>query len=451
MLLESFYHSQVLMIALTVVIAIIKTFSFSIVLSILAIIVLLFISAFISGSEIAFFSLTPNDFNELKTGSDIRYKDVLKLLERPKLLLGTLLITINFINVGVVIISTFIVTSMFDIIQHPLMVFILQAVIITSLILLFGEILPKVYANQNSLKIAVSFAKPVQFFVKIFYPLSSLLVKSSSIIDKRLKRKKHDISISELSNVIEITSDENTPKQEKNILKGIVKFGDIDVKEIMKSRVDVIAVENTTTFKKLLAIIIDAGYSRIPVYNDSFDNVTGVLYIKDLLPHMDKTDSFDWNTLLRPAFFIPENKKINDLLKEFQDMKIHLAIVVDEYGGTSGIVTLEDIIEEIVGEINDEFDVESEMVNYTKIDDNNYLFDGKTSIQDFYKILNIEENIFDDLKGESESLAGLILELEGKIPEKNSIIKIKNFTFKIDAVDNRRIKRIKTTIDNQIQ
>ncbi len=451
MLLESFYHSQVLMIALTVVIAIIKTFSFSIVLSILAIIVLLLISAFISGSEIAFFSLTPNDFNELKTGSDIRYKDVLKLLERPKLLLATLLITINFINVGVVIISTFIVTSMFDIIQHPLMVFILQAVIITSLILLFGEILPKVYANQNSLKIAVSFAKPVQFFVKIFYPLSSLLVKSSSIIDKRLKRKKHDISISELSNVIEITSDENTPKQEKNILKGIVKFGDIDVKEIMKSRVDVIAVENTTSFKKLLAIIIDAGYSRIPVYNDSFDNVTGVLYIKDLLPHMDKADSFDWNTLLRPAFFIPENKKINDLLKEFQDMKIHLAIVVDEYGGTSGIVTLEDIIEEIVGEINDEFDVESEMVNYTKIDDNNYLFDGKTSIQDFYKILNIEENIFDDLKGESESLAGLILELEGKIPEKNSIIKIKNFTFKIDAVDNRRIKRIKTTIDNQIQ
>ena len=281
--------------------------------------------------------------------------------------------------------------------------------------------------------------------------MSSLLVKSSSIIDKRLKRKKHDISISELSNVIEITSDENTPKQEKNILKGIVKFGDIDVKEIMKSRVDVIAVENTTSFKKLLAIIIDAGYSRIPVYNDSFDNVTGVLYIKDLLPHMDKADSFDWNTLLRPAFFIPENKKINDLLKEFQDMKIHLAIVVDEYGGTSGIVTLEDIIEEIVGEINDEFDVESEMVNYTKIDDNNYLFDGKTSIQDFYKILNIVENIFDDVKGESESLAGLILELEGKIPEKNSIIKIKNFTFKIDAVDNRRIKRIKTTIDNQIQ
>ncbi len=439
------------MIVAAFIAAIIKTFSFSIVLNIFAIIVLLLLSAFISSSEIAFFSLNPNDINELKSGNDIRYKDVLHLLERPKLLLATLVITINFINVGVVIISTFIVSTMFDIIQHPLMVFILQAIIITALILLFGEILPKVYATQNTLKIAVAFSKPVQFFISVFYPLSILLVKSSSLIDTRLKRKKHDISISELSNVIEITSDENTPNQEKNILKGIVKFGDIDVKEIMKSRVDVVAIENTCSFKKLLSIILDAGYSRIPVYNESFDNVTGVLYIKDLLPHMDKDDAFDWNTLLRPAFFVPENKKINDLLKEFQDMKIHLAIVVDEYGGTSGIITLEDIIEEIVGEIDDEFDIETEKFNFTKIDENNYMFDGKTSIQDFYKILNIEENIFDEIKGESESLAGLILEIEGKIPEKNAIIKIKDFTFKIETVDNRRIKRIKATIDTKIQ
>ena len=449
MLVEDLLHTNVLMIIPTLLSVIIKTFSFSLVFSVIAIIILLLISAFISSSEIAFFSLTPTDINELNSGNNLKYKDVIQLLERPKQLLATLLITLNFINVGIVIISTFIVNNLLDVELHPLMVFIVQAIVITSLILFFGEILPKVYATQNSLKLAVAFAKPVQICIRIFYPLSTLLVKSSSLIDKRIKSKKHNISISELSNVIDITSDENTPIQETNILKGIVKFGDIDVKEIMKSRVDVVAVENTITFKELMTIVLDAGYSRIPVYNESFDSVTGVLYIKDLLPHMDKTEAYDWNTLLRPAYFVPENKKINDLLREFQELKIHLAVVVDEYGGTSGIITLEDIIEEIVGEIDDEFDVDSEKLNFTKIDDNNYMFDGKTSIQDFYKILNIEENIFDEIKGESESLAGLILEVEGKIPEKNAIIRVLNYTFKIEMVDNRRIKRIKTTIENQ--
>jgi gliding motility-associated protein GldE len=282
--------------------------------------------------------------------------------------------------------------------------------------------------------------------MKIFYPLSKLLVKSTSFIDKRIVRKGHDISISELSDAIEITADESTPEEETKMLKGIVRFGDIEVSEIMKSRVDVTAVDVEIGFTELIEIIRESGYSRIPAFENNFDNVKGILYIKDLLAHLDKGNNYNWKFLLREAFFVPENKRINDLLHEFQEKKIHLAIVVDEYGGTSGIVTLEDIIEEIVGEISDEFDKDDDEINFTKLDENNYLFDGRISLNDFYKILEIDDDIFEEVRGESDTLAGLILELEGSIPDRGDIINYQNFSFKIRSVDNRRIKQIDVNI-----
>jgi gliding motility-associated protein GldE len=357
------------------------------------------------------------------------------------------LITNNFVNTSIVIISTYLVANLFDFTDFPVLGMFIQVVVITSLILFIGEILPKVYATQNAQRIVVLMATPLHFFSRLFYPLVYILIKSSSVIDKRITKKGHNISISELSNVIDITSGTLTPKQETQILRGIVNFGDIDVKEIMKSRIDVVAIDSETKFSVLLQIVLDNRYSRMPVYTENFDKIDGILYIKDLLPHLNEDNSFNWVKLIRPSFFVPENKKINDLLKEFQEKKIHLAIVVDEYGGTSGIVTLEDILEEIVGEINDEFDVAAEDVDFTKIDEKNYLFEGKTTLNDFYKILGIEEKVFDEIKGESDTIAGLILENQGRIPEKNTIIQLQDFTFQIEAVDNRRIKRIKVTIN----
>jgi gliding motility-associated protein GldE len=306
--------------------------------------------------------------------------------------------------------------------------------------------MPKVYATSQNVKFARFMANPILLALRFFYPLSSLLVSSTNLIDKRISRKAYNVSISELSDAIELTSGEDTPEEEKKILQGIVKFGDIEVKEIMRSRVDVTAVELETGFRELLKLIIDAGYSRIPVYEDSFDKIRGILYIKDLLPHLDKKDDFDWKDLLRDAFFIPENKKINDLLQEFQEKKIHMAIVVDEFGGTSGIVTLEDIIEEIVGEISDEHDEPVKDFEYSKLDEFNYIFEGKTSLNDFYKILNLDDTLFDDVRGDADSLAGLLLELIQKMPEKEEKISYGQFTFTVKAVDKRRIKRVKVTL-----
>ena len=425
---------------------IVSNLNFGSLLIFIIILILLCISALISGSENAFFSLNSKQISRYKDSSQKTHKEIILLIENPKTLIATILITNNFVNTTLVIVSTFLLNNIIDFGQHKILGFIVQVVIITIIILFFGEILPKVYATQKSEKIILLMTKPLILLKKIFSPLIFLLVSSTSLIDKRISKKSYNITISELSNAIDITTNESYQNDETKILKSIVNFGDIIAKEIMKSRIDIASIEKNTTFNKLLLFIKEVGYSRIPVYNENIDNIEGILYIKDILPYLNYDNNFVWNKLIRPAFFIPENKKINDLLKEFQYKKIHLAIVVDEYGGTSGIITLEDILEEIVGEINDEFDIITDDINYSKINDNKYIFEGKTKLNDFYKILNTEK-IFENIKGESDTLAGLILEIQGKIPEKNAIVKIKNFTFQIESVDNRRIKKITVTID----
>nr|NQU93409.1 gliding motility-associated protein GldE [Bacteroidota bacterium] len=405
--------------------------------------ILIVFSALVSGSEIAFFSLNPTQIKSLRSRKNSTNDLIISLLEIPKRLLATILIANNFVNVAIVILSTFIIGGLFNLNEYPVLAFVVQVVVVTSLLLIMGEIIPKIYASFNPISFAMFMAKPLKTMVTIFYPLSSMLVKSSKIIDRRISKKGPQLSMSELSEAIELTAAEDAPEEEKKILKGIVKFGDTDTKEIMKSRIDVTAVDITSTsYHNLLKIILECGYSRIPAYEDNFDHISGILYVKDLLPHLGKPNDFDWPSLLRPAFFVPENKKINDLLQEFQKKKIHLAIVVDEYGGTSGIVTLEDIIEEIVGEISDEFDTEEDEINFTKLDNNNYLFEGKTLLNDFCKILQIDDKIFEEVKGDSETLAGLILEIEGKIPKLNDSTNFRNFEFKIKKVDNRRIEQI---------
>jgi putative hemolysin len=420
---------------------------FDIIISILVIGLLLFLSALMSASEMAFFSLNPSQLHEIRQHQDKKNKQVTRLLNMPKRLLATILITNNFVNVAVVIFSTYFTFTVFDIHNLPYwLVFAIQVVVVTILILMLGEIMPKVYATQHNLSFARKIAGTQLFLVRLFYPLSILLEKSTGVIDHRISKKGYDISMSELSDAIELTADDSTPDEERKILKSIVKFGDIEVNEIMKPRLNVTAVDIATNFTDLLKAIIDSGYSRVPAYDQSFDNVKGILYIKDLLPYLDRGEDFNWRPLLRDAFFIPENKRINDLLQEFKDKKIHLAIVVDEYGGTSGIVTLEDIIEEIVGEINDELDVAYEEFTYSRLDEHNYIFEGRTSLNDFCKILGIESTIFDKIKGDAESLAGLILELMKKMPEKNESVTFGNYMFTVKSVDQRRIKRILVTI-----
>lgn len=419
---------------------------FPVITGLLAMLVLIICSAMVSGAEIAFFSLGPAQIKTLRSekpkGGDV----LLKLLEHPKRLLATILIANNFINVAIIVLSTFIISNLFNLSVNPLLAFVIQVVAVTALLLILGEIMPKILAAFRPMKFALFMTPPFKYLISIFYPLSTILVKSSGIIDRRLNTKNQQLSMSDLSQAIELTSDENTPDEERKILKGIVKFGDIEAKEIMKPRLDVTAVEVDERYHALLKIILEAGYSRIPVYKESFDKIVGILYVKDLLPHLEKPDDFKWHKLVRSAFFVPENKRINQLLQDFQRKKIHLAIVVDEYGGTSGIVTLEDIIEEIVGDISDEFDTVEDEVNFTKIDDHTYLFEGKTQLNDFCKIMNIENEVFEDIKGDSDTLAGLVIELEGKIPEVNHSTKFLNFEFKSIKVDNRRILEIQVKV-----
>ncbi|MEJ6794845.1 MAG: gliding motility-associated protein GldE [Flavobacteriales bacterium] len=403
---------------------------------------LIICSALISGSEVAFFSIDPKKWN--KKEEKISYKLIGKLLEKPNKLLATILIANNFVNVGIIILSTYITSNVFNFESAPILKFVIQVVAVTFLLLMLGELIPKVFANQNPLKFARIMARPLMFLNKLFYPLSSVLVHSTSFIEKRFNSKGYNISVDDLSNVLDIAGENDTNIEEKRILRSIVEFGNIQVKEIMKSRVDVTAFSINTSFDKVKKEIIKSGYSRTPVYSESFDKIKGILYIKDLLPHLDTPD-FEWKTILRSPFFVPEGKMIDDLMREFQQKKIHLAIVVDEYGGTSGIVTLEDIIEEIVGDINDEFDDDG--VKFSKLDSQNYIFEGKTSINDALKILNLEFDYFDEIKGESDSLAGLILEMKGNIPDVGEVLKFNHLTFKIESVDKRRIKRVKITID----
>ena len=336
---------------------------------------------------------------------------------------------------------------MFDFSNFPILGFIIEVAVITGFLLIFGEIMPKIYANHKPVTFASIMARPLNLMIKLFYPFSSLLVRTTRLVDKKFATTSQDISMSEISDAIDITVDKDTTEEETKILKGIVKFSDIEVTEIMKSRMDVVSVDSEITFKELIEIVVDSGYSRIPAFTETLDNVKGILYVKDLLPHLTKKAEFNWIDLLRPAFFVPENKKINDLLQEFQEKKIHLAIVVDEYGGTSGIVTLEDIIEEIIGEITDEFDTPEDEIGYRKINANTYIFEAKTSINDFCKITGYDDDIFDEIKGDSDSIAGIILEILGEIPDKGTKLTYGNFDFTILTVDKRRIKQVKIIIN----
>jgi gliding motility-associated protein GldE len=423
-----------------------KGFSLEAGISLAVMILLLIASGLVSGSETAFFSLSPADLDALRNRNDKKSKLILHLREIPKKLLATILIANNFINVMIVMVSTYITALLFDLEKNALLAFIIQVVVVTSVILLFGEIIPKILANQKPLKIASITAPTLRFLVTFFSPLSSILVKSTSFIDKKLSRKDSTISMSELSEAIDITVNDESDEEEKAILKGIATFGEKEASEIMRSRVDVVAIDFDTPFDEVLKIVVDSGFSRIPVYKETFDQIEGLLYIKDLLPYLHKSKDFKWQKLIRPAFFVPENKKINELLQDFRTKKIHLAIVVDEYGGTSGIITLEDIIEEIVGEIIDEYDIDEQPFEYEKISDNEYIFEAKTPLIDFCKILEIDNDIFDEVKGDSDSLGGLILELEGKIPDKGEKITYKNFEFEIADADERKINKIKITI-----
>ncbi len=405
---------------------------------------LLVVSALMSASEVAYFSLRPEDLEKFRVDKSKRAQSVLKLYEMPEKLLSTILVGNNTVNVTIVLLSAFISARMFNFSDAPVLGFIVQAVIITFLLLFFGEIMPKVYASRNNVSLALFMAPIFLVLVKLFRPLTSLLILSSSFVKKKAGLYRSDISMDDLSDALELASSDDLDEDEK-ILKGIVNFGNLNVSAIMCPRIDVTAIDISDNFSQVMLVIINSGFSRIPVYSDSFDNVKGLLYAKDVLPFSNNPGSFKWQSLLRPPYFVPETKKINDLLKEFQVKKIHMAIVIDEYGGTSGIITLEDILEEIVGEITDESDDELPM--YRKVDENIYIFEGKTLLNDFIKVFELEDDPFDYVRGESETLAGLILELTGEIPPKDKTIKYRNFTFMIESADRRRIKEIRVEIN----
>ena len=408
----------------------------------LIVFILLVCSAFISGAEVAFFSLSPSEIEDIE--KDKKHLEVIGLLQKPNLLLATILIANNFINIAIVILSAYVTSIAITFPENSSLEFIFQIVIVTSLLVLFGEITPKIYANNNAKKFSLMMVMPLKLLQHLFTPLSYLLVSTTNFIDKRLAQKQKEVSLEEISKALDLTEKESK-EQERRILRSIVEFGNTDVKEVMKSRVDVLAIEQHTVFTEVIKKIVSSGFSRIPVFKEQFDNVLGILYIKDLIPFLNKGDEFEWIKLCRPAYYVPETKMINDLLKEFQLKKNHIAIVVDEYGGTSGIVTLEDVLEEIVGEINDEFDADNNI--YSKLDDHNYIFEGKISLIDFLKIVKGEVDYFDDIKGESDSLAGLVLEVEGKILTIGEVCNIQPYTMLVESADNRRIKRLKVTID----
>jgi gliding motility-associated protein GldE len=404
--------------------------------------ILLFFSAMISGSEVAYFSLSPYHIHALKVNPSRKELLVLRLLEKPERLLASILISNNFINVGIVIIASFVTASLFDFSDRVALGFAIQVVVITFLLLLFGEILPKVYANRFAPKFARRMAVPLVILDKAFQPLIFLLVKSTTLVNRRLAKKRQNISMDDLSEALDLATD--VVQDEKEMLEGIVRFSNLEVVEIMKPRTDVVAVDIETDLDTLIKVIIDSGFSRIPVYEETSDHLKGILYVKDLLPHLNQRKQVNWTKLIRDPFFVPETKKINDLLKEFQEKKIHLAIVVDEYGGTEGIVSMEDILEEVVGEITDESDEAAEF--YRQISENTWIFDGKTLLNDFYKVTELDDELFDDEKGESETLAGLLLELKAGFPKRNDIIPCKGIEFTVLGMDQRRIKDIKVVV-----
>ena len=416
------------------------SFSVSAAIALLLSILLLMCSAIISGSEVAFFSLTPQMKNEVEESNRKNAKNLMHLIGNPQQLLATILVGNNFVNVAIIMLLTYFTGSVFDFSTFPLLGFIFETVIITFVLLLFGEIIPKVYASQYPEKMALLFTPFILVMQKVFSRVSKLLISSTAFLTRQIEKyKKAEISIDELSHALELTTDEQD--DDKEMLEGIIKFGNIRVAEIMTSRVDMIAVDTKTNFKDLLKIIIQTGYSRIPVYSENRDNIKGILYSKDLLPHLDKPANFRWQSLIRQAYYVSETKKIDDLLSEFQKNKVHLALVVDEYGGISGLVTLEDILEEIVGDISDEYDDEEKL--YTKVDNHTYIFEAKILLNDFFKVTGINEEEFSKVTEEVETLAGLVLELKGEMPAKNEMIEYGRYVFEILSVDNRRIRKIK--------
>lgn len=430
----------------SVILPFFNTFNSEAAFALVIMLLLLVLSALVSGSEIAYFSLKHSQLDDLREDGGLQAMKIVNLLERPKRLLATILIANNVINIAIIILSTFITSIVFNFQDYYILGFLIQIVIVTFLILLFAEVLPKVYATQNALKFAFFMAGTMITLRNLFYPLSTILVKTTNFIDKKRGVKKAGLSVDELSHAIDLTHEKSSSEDDKKLLYGIVQFSNIYAREIMKSRMDVIAVDEKTSFEELINVILEAGYSRIPVYRDSFDNVTGILYIKDLLPFLDSAPDFNWVNLIRSGFFVPESKKINDLLKEFQEKKIHMAIVVDEYGGTAGIITLEDILEEIVGEINDEFDIDETI--YSKLDDRTYVFEGRTLLKDFCKITETDYSSFNAIKGEADTMAGLILEVKQELPFKGEKISFDEFDLIVDAVDSRRIKRIRVKLKN---
>lgn len=425
--------------------------SLGLALGLVVLVVLLVCSALISGAEVAYFSLSKTQLEEMENSQLRVRQQAIKLLTRPKRLLATILVANNFVNVGIVILSTFLIAKSVPADQLNHMVGgiipvgrIIEVFGITLVVLLFGEIIPKVYANQYAVSFSSFMAFPLHYLSIMFTFISVPLIKLTAIVDRLADGNNKQISVDELSHALELTSAESQKEiEDRKILEGIVKFGNTDVKQIMKPRTDIEAVEVHSGYHLVLQTLLDSGYSRIPVYEETLDKVLGIVHVKDLLPYMDKEDSFDWKTLMRNPFFVPESKMIDDLLEEFRGRKVHLAMVVDEYGGCEGLVTLEDIIEEIVGDIADEFD--DDEVVYSKLDENNFVFEGKTNLKQFYRVLKIEGDSFEENKGEADTLAGFILEIAGKIPAKNQRVKFENFEFTIESVDKRRIKRVKAT------
>ena len=419
--------------------------------SILILLILLICSALISGAEVAFFSLTPSDFEKDSSNKKASKKleIVQKLLIKPKKLLATILITNNFINIAIVLLFASLSDLMFSRIITDYyginLRFIAEVGLVTFIILLFGEILPKVYASRKSVQFSIFMAYPLKFLETILTPFSGPMQSGIQYIERNFGKQKPNISVDHLSQALELASDEDTTQEEHKILKGIVTFGNTDTKEVMKPRLDVFAIDETALYDEIMPEIINHGFSRIPVFKENIDTITGILYVKDLMPYIDDK-TLDWNTLLRKPYFVPENKKLDDLLNEFKEMKMHMAIVVDEYGGTSGLITLEDIIEEIVGEISDEFDDED--IIFSKLDDSTFVFEGKTALKDFYRAIKlVDPKMFEDEKGESETMAGFLLEISKGFPKKGEVIKFNHYTFTVEGFENKRINQIKLYIN----
>lgn len=420
------------------------TLDANLVFGFVAIFALLICSALVSGAEVALFSFTQKDVEDTLIEDPTKGKIISDLLKKPKKLLATLLVANNFINIGVVILFASIGKTLFSDLNSPIVKFIIEVILVTFLILLFGEVLPKVYASRNKVKFAKMVVFLISFLEKSLSPITIPMRNITVFLHNKLGKQKSNFSVNQLSQALELTDSEESTSEEQKILEGIVTFGNTDTKQVMSPRTDIFALDIEETFEEIYAKIIEHGYSRIPVYKDNIDQIEGVLFVKDLLPHINKK-TFAWKTLIRKPFFVPENKKIDNLLKEFQTMKSHLAIVVDEYGGTSGLVSLEDIIEEIVGDISDEFDGIN--ANYTKISDKVYIFEGKTNLKDFYRVIDVDEQLFEIQKGEAETLAGFILENIGNFPNKNQTVKFENCLFTVEAVDKKRIIQIKITLE----